>query len=122
MAKLKLTQDIANKVINLDCNTEDGVRRLKKSLMKLPFIKDESDLETDRLEKIINKVEAKYDIQLSYLMRVTTPGHNSYSGMLRGKGFAWVKTVYGMNINETLQKALFYMFYHIESEKEKESG
>lgn len=121
--ELKITQEIADKVINLDCRSSESIRRLEKSLMRLPFIKSEHDLDTDRLEELIKKIERKYMIHLSYIMRNVVHGEDIYSGMLKLEGGRdngrWIKTVYGLTMREVLAKSLFYMYFYIESNKKK---
>jgi hypothetical protein len=107
--------EILNKVLFLKCDNEKNIRRLEKSLMKLPFIKSEDDLATDRLEEILLKIESKRDVKLAY---ITRGGKDSYTGMIKtmsdGK---WLETIYGITLNEVLAKTLFYLYFYLESKK-----
>lgn len=117
----KIPEEIMTKVVRLDCRKEGNIRRLEKSLKKLPFIKDESDLETDRLEEIVKKIEIKHKINLAYLMKFYLEDNNYfYSGMIKTKDkkAEWLITVNGITIRETLMKTLFFMYYHIQNKKE----
>jgi chromosomal replication initiation ATPase DnaA len=118
--RIKIPQEVAEKVIALDCREESNIRRLEKFLMKLPFVKDEEDITTDNLEILIKKIELKYMVHLAYIMRSVVDGEDMYSSMIKTdvetKG-DWVKTVYGQTFWETLAKTLFYMYYHIEGRK-----
>src|SRR5690606_4874616 len=120
----KITKEIMQKVIYLDCSEEEGLRRLNKSLMKLPMVKTEDDLETDRLEEMVKKLELRYMVHLGYVMRTVVDGKDVYTGMIktdvtvRGE---WLETVYGKTFNEILKKTLFYMYYFITTRKVKAS-
>lgn len=120
---LGLTKEIVEKVLYLDCNKEDNIRRLKKSLVRLPMFKKNDDISTERLEEIIKKIEIKNLIHLAYIMRNVTDGEDLYSCMIKTdtgpeKG-RWLKTVYAITIWESLAKTLFYMYYYIESDRKK---
>lgn len=118
--KSKLTEEIVDKVLFLDCTKDENIRRLKKSLIKLPFIKEKKDLETDGLERLIKKIELKYPIHLSYVMRGVVDGVDLYTVMIRTDvkmGGKHLKTIYGVTINEVFAKSLFYMFYYIEKNR-----
>jgi hypothetical protein len=111
--------EILNKVLYLKCDNEKNIRRLEKSLMKLPFIKSEEDLATDRLEEILLKLESKFDVKLAYITR----GEENYTGMIKTmeKGI-WLETVYGLNVNEVLGKSLFFLYCYLESMKKKKGA
>lgn len=120
-SKLKVTKEIADKVLFLNCEKEDDIRRLKKSLMKLPFMKSEKDLQTDNLEKLVKKIEIRNMIHLSYVMRSIVAGEDTYTGMIKTdtdkeKG-KWLKTVYSITMWEMFAKTLFYMYYYVEGQK-----
>jgi hypothetical protein len=117
--ELKITKEILEKVLYLDCRKEDDVRRLEKSLMKLPMIKSKEDLGTDKLETIIKKIEIKFAIHLSYIMRSVVDCEDHYSGMIKHQTGTWLKTIYGKTINEVLGKSLFFMYFYIEDERRK---
>lgn len=120
--KLKITQEIVDKVMYLDCRSDEDVRRLKKSLKRLPIIKSDEHLETDNLEKVLMKIEAKYPIHLSYIMRSYSNGEPVFTGMLKSDknhNGEWVKTVYGQTTWEVLAKVVFYMYYYITKERDK---
>ena len=114
--RIKIPKEVMEKVLYLDCREEDNIRRLEKSLMKLPFIKSKDDLETDRLEELIKKIESKNMIHLSYIMRSIVDGQDYYSGMVKTdvevKG-EWLKTVNGITIREVLMKTLFFFYYRL---------
>jgi len=121
MAK-NITLDIAEKVLRINCEEEKGIRRLKKSLMKLPFIKSEKDLSTDRLEKIYSKLERRFNIHMGYINRHWFKDDTSYTynGMIKDAiTHEWIVTVSGKTIWEVYGKALFYLYYHVESKKQK---
>lgn len=106
--------EILDKVLYLKCDNEKNIRRLNKSLMKLPFIKSEKDLATDRLEEILLKIENKHDVQLAYITR----GKENYTGMMKTRAEGkWLETVYGITLNEVLSKSLFYLYFYLESRK-----
>jgi hypothetical protein len=117
--ELRITKEIMEKVLYLDCRKDDDIRRLEKSLMKLPMIKGKDDLSTDNLEEIIKKIERKFFIHLSYIMRSVVDCEDHYSGMIKHETGTWLKTVYGKTINEVLGKALFFMYFYIEDERRK---
>lgn len=121
---IKIPKDVAEKVLMLDCRKDDNVRRLEKSLMKLSFIKSEADLQTDNLERIIVKLESKGTMNMSYIMRNNIEGRMLYTGMLRAdtaqKDGEWIKSVNGITLWETLAKAVFYIYYYLQSLKEGE--
>lgn len=120
--ELKITAEICDKVLYLDCRTEEGIRRLQKSLMKLPMVKREDDLTTDRLEEIIKKIETKFMIHLAYVMRSVVDCEDHYSGMIKTdntQGGRWLRTTYGQTFNEVLAKTLFYMYFYVEDERRK---
>lgn len=118
--ELNITAEICEKVLLLDCRTEDGIRRLKKSLIKLPMFKSEEDLNTDNLERVISKIEVKHMIHLSYVMRSVVDCENHYTGMIKTENDGrWLKTVYGKTTWEVFAKALFFFAYHIDSERKK---
>lgn len=121
--KMIIPEEVANKVMMLDCREEDNIRKLKKFLMKLSFIKSEDDLQTDNLEIIIKKLEAKTTMNLSYIMRNNIEGKMLYSGMLRAdtkdKDGEWIKSVNGITFWETLAKTVFYLYYYIQNENTK---
>lgn len=119
--KPNITKEIVEKVLYLDCTTDEGVRRLEKSLMKLPFIKSEEDLQTDKLEEFIKKIEVRNMIHLAYIMRSVVDMQDMYSGMIKTdlgdlKG-RWLETVHAKTVWETLAKTVFYMYYYLESGK-----
>jgi hypothetical protein len=117
---LKIPKDILDKVLYLDCRDEQNVRRLKKSLMKLPIIKSSDDLTTDALEAIIKRIERKYMLHLSYIMRSVVDLQDHYSGMVKTDASGkWLKTIYGQTIWEVLAKTVFYMVFYIEDERRK---
>lgn len=120
--ELKITAEICDKVLYLDCRNDDGIRRLKKSLMKLPMIKSEDDLQTDILETYIKKIEKKFMIHLAYVMRSVVDLEDHYSGMIKtdtSQGGRWLKTVYAQTTWETYAKTLFFMYFYIEDERRK---
>lgn len=119
--ELRITKDICDKVLYLDCRDEDNIRRLKKSLMKLPIIKSKEDLTTDGLELLIKKIERKFFIHLSYVMRSVVDMEDHYSGMIKtwDKDGRWLKTTYGLTTWEVYAKTLFFMFFYIEDERRK---
>jgi hypothetical protein len=119
--EIKITKDICDKVLYLDCRDKENVRRLEKSLMKLPFIKSEEDLTTDNLELLIKKIERKYMIHLSYVMRTVVDLEDHYSGMIKtwDKDGRWLRTTYGQTTWEVFAKSLFFMFFYIEDERRK---
>jgi hypothetical protein len=111
--------EILNKVLYLKCDNEKNIRRLEKSLMKLPFIKSEKDLATDRLEEILLKIESKHDVKLAYITR----GAENYTGMMKTvKEGHWLETVYGISVNEVLGKSLFYLYFYLESKKKNKGA
>lgn len=118
--RVHIPKEVMEKVIAMNCNDEDNIRRLKKSLMKLPFIKKEEHLNTDHLEKVIKKIERTNMIHLAYVMRSVVGGEDMYTGMIKTdvevKG-DWVMTVYATTFWETLAKTAFYMYYHLEGRK-----
>ena len=119
---IKIPKDVMNKVTILDCTEDKNIRRLNKSLMKLPFIKDESDLETDRLEKIMAKLEKKLDVHMAYLMRYRGKDDrpSTYTCMLKTNDEGiWLETVHGLTINESLKKAIFYLYYFSQNKEEE---
>lgn len=110
--------EILDKVLRLDCEDEKNIRRLKKSLMKLPFIKSEKDLVVDRLEEILKKIESKHDAKLAYITR----GADHYTGMMKTmKEGHWLETVHGITLFEVLGKSLFYLYFYIESKKKEKT-
>lgn len=118
-----VTEETLDKVLTLDCREEINIRRLKKSLSKLPFIKSEEDIQTDILEEKIKKLEIKYSLHLSYIMRSVVDMEDIYTGMIKttagdDKG-TWLKTVYGKTLWEVTAKTLFFMYYHINKHKKK---
>lgn len=116
----KITEEIAEKVLMLKCDNEKGIRRLKKSLMKLPFIKAEEDLETDNLEKIVNKIEKKFALHLSYMMRYRDKENEDkviYSCMVRDSKHNWIVTTHATSIWEGFAKTIFYMYYYVNKQK-----
>lgn len=122
---IKIPDSVAEKIITLDCRKEENVRRLKKSLMKLPFIKSEKDLETDNLERLIKRLEKKKGkIILGYIMiaRIEQDENKDYihnfNGMLKKEdSHEWITTIYALSIWELYAKTLFYMFYYIQKSK-----
>jgi hypothetical protein len=124
--KVKIPKEIMEKITLLDCRKEENVRRLDKSLMKLPFIKDKDSLNTDNLEKLINKLEAKYPVCLSYVMKYYVDDEQYvYTAMVKTKNkkHDWLISISGISMNEVFKKVVFFMYYHIESKKElKKSG
>jgi hypothetical protein len=124
MAKEKkefnIPKEILDKVLFLDCRAPEGSYKLKKAVSKLPMIKDkETDLTTDGLEVIIKKIEVKFAIHLSYIMRSVVDCEDHYSGMVKHNTGTWLKTIYGKTIWEVLAKTLFFMYYYVESERKK---
>jgi hypothetical protein len=120
--KVKITKEIMEKVVMLDCRKDENVRRLNKSLMKLPLIKSEECLETDNLEKLILKIEKKYPVYMSYMMRYYMDDEVFvYTSMIKTKDrkHDWLISITGKSINEVLKKVVFYMYYYIEMKKEK---
>lgn len=118
---LNITKEIVEKVLYLNCTEEDNVRRLKKSLIRLPMFKKNEDVSTDRLEKIIKKIELKNMIHLAYIMRNVTDGEDIYSCMIKtdtdvDKG-RWLKTIYAKSIWEGLAKSLFFMYFYIMADR-----
>lgn len=114
-------KEIVEKVLLLNCEKEENVRRLEKSLTKLPMFKKDKDISTDRLEEIVKKMERKCMIHLSYIMRSLVEGEDVYSCMIKTdtdkeKG-KWLKTVYAITIWESLAKTIFFMYYYIETNK-----
>jgi hypothetical protein len=125
MAKSKkeapvITKDIVDKVLYLDCRKEEDFRRLEKSLMKLPFINSEEDLQTEIIEEKIKKIERKYMIHLAYIMRSVVDLEDQYNGMIKtDKEGRWLKTVYGITVKEIMMKTLFFMYFYVEDERRK---
>lgn len=118
--ELKITKDICDKVLYLDCRVEDNVRRLKKSLMKLPLIKSTDDLNTDNLEIIIKKIEKKFMVHLAYIMRSVVDCEDHYSGMIKYETTgSWIRTIYGQSTWEVYAKAVFFLYFYIEDERRK---
>lgn len=129
MAKIKdkkelvITNDVLDKVLYLDCRTPEGAYKLKKAVSKLPMIKDpEVDVTTDGLEVIIKKIEIKFAIHLSYVMRSVVDCEDHYNGMIKHNTGTWLKTVYGTTTWEVYAKTLFFMFYYVQSERRKAEG
>ena len=87
--------------------------------MKLPMIKTESDLTTDKLEEIIKKIEVKFAFHLSYIMRSVVDCEDHYSGMVKHNTGTWLKTIYGKTLWEVCAKTLFFMYFYVESERKK---
>lgn len=116
---VKITKEICEKVLFLDLRKDDNISRLQKSLMKLPMVKNIDDTNTERLEKLIKKVEVKYKIHLSYIMRNVVDCEDHYSGMIRHDTGTWIKTIYGQTFWEVLAKTLFFMYFYIEDERRK---
>lgn len=117
---MNIPDKVLDRVMELDCRKEDNVRRLRKSLAKLPFIKNEKDLEIDRLEVFIKKMEIRYDIHLSYIMRSYINKRAIYNGTVRAnvrnETGKWVKNVYSMTMWEMYAKTLFFMYYLVKKE------
>lgn len=123
MAKVKkankIPEHVAEKVLLLDCSDEKDIRRLHKSLMKLPFIKSKSDLETDRLEEILKKLERRYKFSLAYVNRGYLESRKTYiySGMVKNDKGEWIVTASALSFNEVLAKVLFYMYFFVTCDK-----
>lgn len=115
----KLTEEVIDKLLLLDCRKEGDIRSLKKALKKLPIIKDESMLETDELEKVITKVEQKFKVSLAYISRTNIDGIMRMTGMVKTNKGKWIKTAYGISSWEVYAKALFIMIYYIERKKKR---
>ena len=118
---LNITKEIVEKVLYLNCTDEDNVRRLEKSLIKLPMFKKNTDISTDRLEQIIKKIELKNMIHLAYIMRNVTDCEDIYSCMIKTdtnveKG-RWLVTIYAKSIWEGLAKSLFFMYFYIMADR-----
>lgn len=118
-----VTDEALEMVLNLDCRKDISVRRLKKSLNKLPFIKSESDVQTDRMEEIIKKLEMKHAIHLAYVMRSVVDMQDICTGMIKSSAGSdngkWLRTVYGQTFWEVTAKTLFFMYYYINKNKKK---
>lgn len=118
-SKIKVNKEIMEKVLILNCRKEADIRRLDKSLMKLPFIKDDSDLEIDRMEEIVMKLERKLKINLSYFMKYyLDDGTYSYTCMIKTKDGGWLETIHAATISEGFKKVIFYYYYYSQN-KEK---
>lgn len=115
---MKIKKEIVDKVLNLNCDDDNNIRRLKKSLMKLPIMKKESYLETDNLEKLIAKIQKRTDAFISYIMLTEVGKKNVYSLMIRNKKGEWLVTISGRTIWEIFAKATFYLFYYMNISKE----
>ena len=115
----KIPKEILDKVMLINCDKEDGIRRLKKSLMKLPVIKDESYLSITKLEMIVKKIERKHNLLLSYVTRYYYEDKDEflYSGMIKDGKHKWLITISAVTIWEMFAKVVFFMYYHVESLK-----
>jgi hypothetical protein len=118
--EIKITKEVCDKVLYLDCRNDEHVIKLKKALSKLPFIKTEDDLETDVLENKIKAIEKKYYIHLAYIQRSVVDCEDHYSGMIKtDAGGTWLRTVYAQTTWEVYAKTLFFMYFYIEDERRK---
>lgn len=117
MAKIKLTQEIVDKALHMRCDSEKGKLRLKKLLLKLPFVKN-NDTSTDTLEKVLIRYETKYDVHMSYISRFKEQRENGsfrhYSGMIKNSKGEWLETTYGVDIWEVYAKALIFLYYYVQ--------
>lgn len=115
----KLTEEVIDKILLLDCRKEGNIRRLKKSLKKLPIIKNESMMETDGLEEVLEKVGEKFKVSLAYISRTRIDGIMRMTGMIKTDKGKWIKTAYGISVWEIYAKALFIMIYYVESKRNR---
>lgn len=118
----RIPTNVMIKVTNLNCDNSDSVRRLKKSLNKLPIIKSEADLETDQLDKIINNLSFKHDINLNHIMKSVGERGVMNSAMFKDNQGSHISTVHGKSLWELLAKATFYMFYYITKDGETDGS
>jgi hypothetical protein len=117
--EIKITKEICDKVLYMDCRVKDNVTKLQKAVMKLPFIKCLEDTETDYLEEKIKAIEKKFSIHLAYIQRSVIDCEDHYSCMIKHDTGTWLKTIYAQTIWEGYAKALFFMFFYIEDERRK---
>lgn len=122
--KLKIPGDVARKVVLLDCNKEENVRKLEQFLTKLPFIKDKERVDDIAyLEEIQYKLEKKFSVRIGYITFKEVEEKRVYQAMIKGpvgdKEHSWLENVEGITLWEALAKSIFFMYYFISLPEDK---
>jgi hypothetical protein len=108
----------------LNCEEKANRKLLREALLKLPMFKDVDprEITTDMLEKVIWKMEDKYPVMLSYVMRSPTKeeGQPRYlSFMLKNsETHEWIKSVYAISMFEGFAKVALCLYAYIRKLKE----
>lgn len=95
-------------ILDIDATKKEGRKILLKTLRKIPFFKNDEDINIDTLEKAIWKMENKTGIITGYILFNRTDRY--YSAMCKDKKEECVKTVYGKKIVELYIKILILQY------------
>lgn len=110
-------------ILLLDCREKENRKLLRKKLKGLPMFidsdKEWNEINTDDVEKVVNKVQTKYPITIGYIM-ISYDDELYYNLMIKEKAtHKWVTTVYAKTLFEGYAKSLFVMYNYIKKMKKE---
>lgn len=103
-----------NEVLDLDCRSEENMWKLQSALKKIkPLSKYDGKVPIESIEKLVVKVQNKYNVTARYLFVDMSASQNTmvYScNVMDSKSKELLKTVYGASIYEVMAKLSIAMF------------
>jgi len=101
------------KVLMLNTEDKEQKKKLYEILKSLPWFKGNEEVPTIQvIEKIIHKIEDKYNIKMTYIMFTNLDETQYYSAMIKNSiTDEHVITVNGRTIYEIFTKVLIFMYY-----------
>lgn len=106
----------------MSCNSEEGIERLKKALVRIPQLSkfDSTEIKLEHLEKYLRIMCKKHNVMLSYISRTPLKEEIYFSFMIKdAETHEWLKTIYAISMFEGHAKAALFAYAYI---KKKEKG
>jgi hypothetical protein len=101
------------KILMLNTENKEQKKKLYEILKSLPWFKENDETPSiQTIEKLIHKIENKYNIKMSYILFTNIDEAQYYSAMIKNSITGeHVTTVYGHTIYEVFTKVLIFMYY-----------